>query len=229
MRKLHYEITSVTDEKLISLYEEIMAAAMNQVEKIVCKYRYILPRGWRCITKIDDPRRVGVHLDLQANPGGGSFAEVKMKTLEDFNKAATGTDNIDFIHELIGMAGQQNSELGQEILNMSSTAELRRAHHEWLKNELGYTDFYGAFCVPYDMLSARVGSSEKYQHGSIKIAFSGASEEQDVMFAMWTFRRIQNAMVETFKRDQFWFNLRELEEIPKVRFWIDNLDVRETA
>lgn len=241
MKKLHYEIASANSEGLISLYEEIMAAAMDQVERIVCRYRYILPRGWRSIIKIEDPRQAKVHLDLQSTQGGGSFAEVKMKTLEEFNKTATGTDGIEFIqdlvhgflhesvHDLTTPESKQTINVAQIFLKMVSTDELRRNHHEWMKNELGYTNYYGAFCVPFDVLSARINSPNECQHGIIKIAFSGASEEQDVMFAMWIFQRIQEAMVETFKKDQFWFNLRDLEEIPKIRFWIDNLRVRETA
>lgn len=246
MKKLHYEIMSTNNEGLISLYEEIMAVAMDQIEKLVCRYRYILPRGWRSIIKIEDPKQAKVHLDLQSNQSGGSFAEVKMKTLERFNKAATGTDDIKFIHDLIpeylhhlahGLTTPETvkqSNKAYDFLKMISTeitsaTELRRSHHEWLREELGYTNYYGAFCVPFDVLSAKVGSSNDCQRGLIKVAFSGASEEQDVMFAMWIFQRIQEAMVETFKKDQFWFNLRDLEEIPKIRFWIDNLRVRETA
>lgn len=229
MQKKHYEITHLSNEKLISSYEEIMAAAMAQVEDSVCRYRYLLPRGWRCIAKIKGADRTVAHLDLQSNQGGGSFAEVKMQTLEDWGVAATGCHDLQFIQRLIQGSPYEKMERGQEILKMSSLEEMRKIHHEWLREKLGYTNYYGGINVPYDELSAKVNSADQPETGFIQIAFSGASQEQDTMFAVRVLWSIQEAMVRTFTRSQFWFNLRELEEIPNVKFWLDNFGIEEAV
>ncbi len=229
MQKKHYEITHLSNEKLISSYEEIMAAAMAQVEDSVCRYRYLLPRGWRCIIKIKGADRTVAHLDLQSNQGGGSFAEVKMKTLEDWQIAATGCHNLGFIRELINRSPHREAERAQEILKVFSLEELRKIHHEWLRDNFEYTNYYGGINVYYDELSAKLSSADQPERGLIQIAFSGASQEQDTMFAVRVLWSIQEAMVRTLTRSQFWFNLRELEEIPNVKFWLDNFGIEEAV
>ncbi len=228
MKRLRYEILT-SNEELISSYEEIMAAAMTKVEELVCDYRYLLKRGWKTVIKISGHDGAEVVLVLQSNHGGGSFAEVKMATLENIHteRAATGGDDISDIEKLINEHDLQDTELGHEICEMLSSDNLSRRHHEWLKNNLDYTNFEGAIRMPYQVLSARLNEQDTPQDGEIRIAFSGATQEQDVMFAMQVTRIIQAALAESFPKEQFWFNLRGLQEIPTTRLWIDLLHMRE--
>lgn len=228
MKRLRYEVVT-GNEGLISSYEEIIATAMRQVEELVCDRNYLLRRGWRIIIKISGHTDVEVMLDLQSNHGGGSFAEVKMATLENIHtkRAATGGDDISYIEELINEHDLQDTELGHEICETWCSDNLSRRHHEWLKDHLGYTNFEGAIRIPYQALSAKLGEPNTPQNGEIRVAFSGATQEQDVMFAMWVARTIQETLAEHFPKEQFWFNLRDLQEIPTTRLWIDLLRIRE--
>lgn len=211
--------------EMISSYEEIMIAIMNQVDITTSNYDYLLPRGWRFILELDIAGADVMCLDLQSDKGGGSFAGVKMKTLTDFtsNKPATGIDKISYIKELIEANGLAKSELGTEICEMMDAKHLTRIHHEWLKDKIGYTNFYGAIQVPYTRASLFPAITED---AVIRLAFSGASEEQDVMFAVWVLQEFQKSLVDTIKGSHFTFDLEAFKTIPNVQMWFDLLDIR---
>lgn len=206
---------------------EILAAIMNRMEVTTHDYEYLLPRGWRLIAELDYFDQKTAKLDIQADKGGGSFAEVKMKTLKDSSskRPATGTDDISFIEELIVMEGLRETEVGAEICELMDAKHLTRLHHEWLRDKLGYTNFYGAIRIPFRAITIYPNMVDKNE---IRFAFSGGTEEQDIMFAVWALSEFQRKVVESFREFHFTFDLDALKKIPNVQLWIDLLDVRES-
>lgn len=65
------------------------------------------------------------------------------------------------------------------------------------------------------------------EKGEIRIAFSGASQEQDLFFALSIFEALNNSFVSLYPNTHGWLNLRKLEEISAVKFWLDLLSIKE--
>jgi len=84
--------------------DEKAAVILRIVGHLVCEYAYLVPNGWRLILKMKatSDSEPYCHIDIQSDKGGGSFAEVKMQTLEAFpNHAASGIISYAEIRELI--------------------------------------------------------------------------------------------------------------------------------
>lgn len=247
MRKLRYTIiTESYNQGVIPSYEGIMTAVMSRVENLVCQYKYLLPNGWRTIIHISAPKGVCACLDLQSNAGGGTYAQAKMNTLTCFPKRyASGGETIDELVKMIGLlktadwleplleAEEQKElerldDLMNKVSTFAATAEIPDSLADYMNEQYLIAPYYGAIKIPYETLSGKLNSPNQPEHGEIRISFSGASQEQDVMFATWIFRELQRRMVANLRTEQLWFNLRHLENIPNVQLWIDLLDVRES-
>ncbi len=231
MKKLGYNIT-VTDTMTKLALEKTMAGVMRTTERLVCRHDYLVAKGWRAIVELELNEEEQASIDLQSNRGGGSFANVKMQTLKDDEKrVATGTDNLNFIQLKVraSKATVASQEMAKEICGLDAKSQLTKIHQTWMRDELGYTNFYGGVKVPFDILSARLGMPHDPDRGELRVAFSGASEEQDTMFTMEIIKDLQISLERYFEKEQFWFNLRKHQEIPLVRLWIDRLEIGETA
>lgn len=233
MKKLRYTITAQPDnQEEISLYEEIMTAVMSGVENLVCRYRYLVPNGWSCIIHVRTPSKTNVHLTLQSNAGGGTYAQAKMNMLKGFEtkRYASGGETIselvNILHELD--ESEERNDLICKISKLETVSQVPDGLADYMNEHFHVAPYYGAVAIPYEVLYGKLGSSDDPQTGEIRISFSGASQEQDVMFATWIFRELQQKMVTNLCTEQLWFNLRHLEKIPNVQLWIDLLDIQES-
>ncbi len=203
-------------------------SVLRVLEECVCKYAYLVPRGWRFILKaqvIGDVEPY-YHLDVQSNRGGGSYAEAKMSTLELFSeKAATGGDDIQTVIEMCEKRGANVSFLSL-IKNLSAISNMTREKSDFMRDQYGIASMWGGVRIPYEDLIVD-GNKITTETGEIRIAFSGASQEQDLFFALTIFKALQATFVELYPNIQGWFNLRKLEEIPTVKLWLDLIGIKE--
>lgn len=236
MRVLPSSYNNFKDCAIHGAFEEVMAVVMDYTDDVTDQFNYLLQNGWRCIITIDSSQPNGnLRLDLQEG-NGGSFAEVKLHTVNSIIsntgtlRCATGTDNMQFVHELITAHKLCDDEIGREIMKLTAISEITRKQHEWLRGKLDYTTFYGAIKVHYSATKFSPPLEGNYpSSGTIAIAFSGASQEQDLMFAMLIFRELQERLAFAFKRDYFQFHLTELKKVPNARLWLDVLEIQKSC
>lgn len=155
-----------------------------------------------------------------------------MQTLKEapLLKFATGGDDLQYVLQTIRnrILLAESCQMYQEISNLSQASELTRRQHEWLRDEVNYTNFYGAVRIPYEEIYVADSSSIGAMNckGEIRISFSGASQEQDVMFALRVLRGMQ--FYHCTQGDvQRWYNLHELRKIPNIKLWLDMLKIDE--
>lgn len=67
----------------------------------------------------------------------------------------------------------------------------------------------------------------KKKTGVIRIAFSGASQEQDLFFAVSVLRMIIEKAEDNFPTARVKFDLNGLKEFPAIRMWLQLLGVEE--
>lgn len=168
-------------------------------------YGYLLPNGWRAIVRIDLPvahnnwEMDNLILDVQADEGGGSFAKVKMDTLEQYPKMiATGLLEFKDLSDLVLAAVQSNriarEDMGiaADLIRYTDGTALSRMQHEWLRDKLDITNFMGGVRLSiYGQESVLDSDDESFRKkGEIRVAVSGATEWQDtylaLVIAQWT-------------------------------------------
>lgn len=216
--------------------DEVLPMFLKDVERAIETYHYLLPRGWRLIIEGKATNEV-LKLDLQSDKGGGSFAEVKMWTLQDetpskdrAGKYYTGGDCSGHLLQVIRNRKllAEKCVMYQQIAVLYHLSDMTRLQHEWLRDEVGYTNFYGGIRVPYERdfsIVERAQAPTDYS-GEICIAFSGASEEQDAMFALRILREVQFHLC--WGINPPYYDLSELYKAPLLRFWLEELQMKET-
>ena len=208
-------------------YEEKTGAILGKLERLVCEHKYLVPNGWRCIVRMQ--RYEGLHpyyyhLDVQSDRGGGSWAEAKMHTVETLE--GCGATFPMSIKELCDVLEDcYESDFADEFSKCENVASLSKEQMARLvdcENGPGIAPGYGGIAVPYDRLIVKEdrAMSEK---GEIRVAFSGASQEQDLFFALIVFRTLRGL----FMGEHCWIDLGELEKIPPIKFWLDLLQIKE--
>lgn len=221
---------------------ELNAKILRAIESMVCRYREILPDGWRCCVEFQGVEDAEPYylLDVQSNQGGGEFAPVKMQTLKLFpSSCATGNIRPDMIRRALlppDLLSVEVNEMLDSLASLSSSSEITEVEWKILK-DLGITHWYGGIRIPYDILITDVvepflsGESSKQSveesKGEIRIAFSGAKEWQDTFFCFCLFERIQGILNSLWSKDQIWYNLRGFKADPNLQFWIEALGIRE--
>lgn len=202
---------------------------LRTIEHLVCKYKYLLPGGWRCIVKMQvaGDAEPFYELDVESNRGGGLYAPAKMSTLEMFpERAATGGDDIRSLSKMLADLGQNGTPWAREIRRLEDVSQMTEVMWIWLRDEMGIAPCYGGLRAPYEDMVVE-GSEITTETGEIRIAFSGATEEQDVFFALFILRELNASFVNLYPNVQGWINLRGLAEIPAIRFWLDLLEIEE--
>lgn len=202
---------------------------LRELEHLVCKYVYLVPNGWRFIIKmqVNGEAEPYYYLDVQSDKGGGDYAEAKMSTLELFpDRAATGGDSIRDLVNMIASQERTDNDWVKRIFERENVDQLTDETWEWLRDEVKITPCYGGIRIPYkDQI---IGESEiTDETGEIRIAFSGASQEQDIFFALGVFNALNDSFVRLYPNTQGWLNLSELEEIPAIKFWLDIFQINE--
>lgn len=210
--------------------DEKTGVILRKLEQLVCEYDYLVPGGWRFILKMQatGDAEPYYHIDIQSNNGGGSFAEAKMETLEMFtDHAASGLLGYEEIRDIIiNCDGSEDEQELLECIRIKGVESMNRAQHERLRDKYGLTVFLGGIRIPYKDLIVE-GDKISNESGEIRIAFSGASAEQDLFFALMVFRALNNSFVELYPNTQGWLDLRKLKEVQAANLWINLLDIRE--
>lgn len=204
MKVLNVHNIPEISEDDVNLIKSIVAAYVGDTseerydEALIDDYGYLLPRGWQVNIRIQPPgSKEAFTVTLQADNGGGSFADVKMETLLDRHAnevAATGTDSLEVVQQIassciakrIPVPGKDNNTRatlapGLSIITMSDpkASTLQRYQHDWLKEQAGYTNFFGAIQTTLSSLD-----DDCHESGWILVAFSGATETQDLALAI---------------------------------------------
>jgi len=179
------------------------------------------------------------YLDIQADEGGGSWAEAKIQTLGKMGLAATQPLEAQQILNWIYDAGMQETKHGKEICEdvidggILASDQLSKEAVEWLvdvKNGPGIAPNFGglklsAECRFFEENHEASLNSSKWkavtETDTIYVAFSGAKAWQDLQFATCALRKIVEHLNE-LPDESFDFNFASLEEIPEVKFWLKN-------
>jgi hypothetical protein len=200
---------------------------LRKLEQLVCKYPYLVLSGWRLILKmqVEGESEPYYHIDVQSNKGGGSYAKAKMSTLERHTKHdSTGNDSFCELREILGP--WRDRDECKQIFALNNIDALTKDMSIWLRDNVGFTHYYGGIRIPYE---DKVVEGDKIltEFGEIRIAFSGASSEQDLFFALMIFRALNNSFVKLYPNTQVWLDLRKLQKVPAVKFWLDLLEIEE--
>lgn len=227
--------------------QEVAAQILRMLEHDVCNFEYVVPSGWRCIVKVIDttPTVEGnpsqtelLYLDVQSNRGGGTYAKAKMRSMEEFDVFKSATHPLEdggTLMKVIADAGVKLTE-GTPNIAFGDINAINDEAWDWLRDQ-GIAPWYGGISVPYDCLASvpagggcqhgEVHYAMKQKTGIIRIAFSGASQEQDLFFATSVLRMMIDKADDNFPTAQAWFNLRGLREIPAIKMWLQLLGIKE--
>ena len=202
---------------------------LRKLDQMVNDYSYLVPDGWRFILKMHDASEEEpyYHIDIQSNKGGGDYAEAKMFTLEMFGKAATGGETIEQLREMIDTVGLGDSEVYSEMLDVENVDQLSDECWVLLRDVYNIAPCYGGIRIPYSDLIVE-GNNILKENGEIRLAFSGASQEQDLFFALIIFRALKDSFIELYPNIRGWFDLGELKKVPPARMWLDIMGITET-
>lgn len=172
-----------------------------------------------------------MYLDVQADEGGGSWAEAKIRTLEKCpGWVATHPMEIDELCSTLEYFGFLDTVSGREISEANLYAELAPEDIKWLvdvKNGPGLAPGFGGIKIPYrcNFVQASTEKEMIAESGEILIAFSGAAAWQDLQFALTVARRMRDHWDE--KKDEFLtMDFNPLKIYPEIEFWMTNLGLR---
>lgn len=211
--------------KAIENSEAKTGGFLRRLEQLVCKFAYLVPNGWRCIAEmqVDGDKTPYWHIDVQSNKGGGNYASAKLNTLKYFSDlAATQPLEIDFLADTVKSRGGDAGRLK----GFTSVDQMPDGILEWLRDAFAIAPCYGGIRVPYKDLIVD-GCNISDESGEIRIVFSGASAEQDLLFAVAILKAMNDSFVNLYPEVQGWLNLRALREIPAVRVWLDLFRLEE--
>jgi hypothetical protein len=199
---------------------------LRKMNELVCNYAYLIPNGWRCIAKMQKYGDESPYwrIDVQGDKGGGPYAEAKLQTLETFPElAASGELTTAMIKDHFKAHGGLPTYAEGLPDSVDKLTDLQR---EQLRDDAKLTLYHGGVRVPYEALIVK-GSNVSTETGEICISFSGASQEQDIFFALAVFRELQQSFITLYPNVQVCYNLGELAKIPTVKFWLDLLQIME--
>lgn len=166
-----------------------------------------------------------MYLDVQADEGGGSWAEAKIQTLEKCpGWVATHPMEIDEICSTLSYLG-----LDDEVISGANYyAELTPENIKWLvdvENGPGLAPGFGGIKIPYRCNFIETDEDQRKlvdESGEILIAFSGAAAWQDLQFALVVAREMKEHW--DAKKDEFLtMDFDPLKIYPEIEFWMANL------
>lgn len=228
---------------------------MTLMTDMVKDYAFALPHGWRFIAKIitttdkGTPPQQLFYLDIQADEGGGSWAEAKIQTMDMLNLAASQPLSAGRIRNQIRNLGMQDTTCGKEICctcneiyaaknykskgessDILTTDRLTPEAIKWLvdvKDGPGIAPNFGGlklqtrchFFRPSSEVIPMEPNQPIAETDTIYVSFSGAKAWQDLSFATCALRHI----VKHFRGlddECFEFDFEPLQEIPEVNFWL---------
>lgn len=166
-----------------------------------------------------------MYLDVQADEGGGSWAQAKIQTLEKCpGWVATHPMEIDEIRSTLDFLGLDDEVIGEA----DCYAELTPEDIKWLvdvENGPGLAPGFGGIKIPYRCNFVEVNDDQRElidESGEVLIAFSGAAAWQDLQFALAVAREMRDHWDE--KKDEFLvMDFNPLKIYPEIEFWMANL------
>jgi hypothetical protein len=208
----------------------VLYAKMLQLEK---DQKCVLPKGWRLIAKIrpDKTSKPSFHIDLQADKGGGSWAKAKMQTLENFPElAATFPMKIgQLLCAMEELDWGDEKDLFRSISKYDNNHSVTKLNDDLTKLLVdcergpGIAPHFGGICVPYtNTIIDQTGT--RVETGKIYIAFSGASPEQDIFFALSILETLHRLLASPYESNvtesHLDFSEFEDEEFSAIQFWL---------
>lgn len=207
-------------------YMPIITAIQRTTREVTSEYDFLVPRGWQMITKMKSGGETFLHLHLIEGKGG-SYAEAKMATLENFPQMPyTGADGCGDLLDMLDQLNKNDPTVIAAISSVENPDQLTKAQKEWLRDECKIASMYGGIRMPYEFLI----NTDKESHtneGEILIAFSGASQEQDAFFALWIFKAIQKALAKYQNNIQHSYDLSALRQNPVIHHWMKILHIHD--
>ena len=203
---------------------------LRTLERTVRDYSFLLGDGWRCVLEkqYEDEEKACYHIDVQSDRGGGDYAHVKMDTLRSFpNLWASGNVNFTEFVELVESKVADSKGFAENlklIKELGSFNLIPLSLRESLRDEVGITYFYGGIRIHFSSMSVADNDIDK-RNGEIRIAFSGASQEQDLFFALTIIKALNEAYDEIYPYSNYVFALDRFKNIPMVRFWLELLKI----
>lgn len=200
-------------------YTDLITAIQRAAKIATSEYGFLVPRGWQLIVKMKSNEETFFHLHL-AEGNGGSYAEAKMSTLENFpEQPYTGADGRGDILDILERLGKSDAAIVNEISAIESPEQLTKIQKEWLRDTCGIASMYGGIRVLYEFLINTDEPEPQTNEGEILITFSGASQEQDVFFAAWMLSTIQENLAEHQRNIQHSYDLEALRKNPVIHHW----------
>lgn len=201
-----------------SYYVQLVTAIQRAIIRATSEYGFTVPRGWQLIVKMKSGESTFFHLHLQEG-AGGSYAIAKMATLENFpEQPYTGADGRNDLLYMLERLGKKDTGIVNEISSVESPDQLSKVQKEWLRDTCKIASMYGGIRIPYEFLA---NADEPHTNtGEILISFSGASQEQDLFFAIWILDSIQHTLAQTQENIQHSYELEDLRRNPIIHHWM---------
>lgn len=213
--------------------DELVFAIQKTISAMTRRLKMALPRGWRLVVKVacesgkEAPPHELMYLDVQADEGGGSWAEAKIQTLEKCpGWTATHPMEIEEIRNTLDFLGFDDEVISEADCYTDLTPE----DIKWLvdvENGPGLAPGFGGIKIPYQCNFVQTDSNRGLvaESGEILIAFSGAAAWQDLQFALAVAREMRDHWNE--KKDEFLtMDFEPLKTYPEIEFWMVNLGLQ---
>lgn len=230
------------DRKVEAAWQDLVTAeVLRELKRAVAEFDYLVRGGWRMM--MSDTvwganrglREIGLALDMQSDCGTGSFAEAKMQTLQNFQDMALTRpmekrELIYTVERILLARTDLSSDADKAALEMLRECEdvsvIPEEGWKWMRDRLRLAPCYGGIRVPYEQIVLD-GKKPRTVGGELKVVFSGASEEQDLMFAFRVLRAVQRACEWNLPARQISYDFGRLRADPVARMWMDLLRIRE--
>lgn len=216
--------------------ERLVAHLLQAIDSMTSTYSFLVPNGWRTIIMIspDDihnTENIDYSLDVAADIGGGNYAMAKLSTLVSLGVPYTGNVTLRQVEAAVEDLANNDSQIEHYKSriagrNYSDPNEFDDELAEWLRDQLIYAPYLGGIAVP--MSITWLDDHHKANSTTVKlyIAFSGASQEQDVMFVTNLLKSFQEAFAaENDNVISIRYDIDPLKASPTNRLWLGLLNI----
>lgn len=216
-----------------------IARAMSDLER---EFGYLLPNGWDAIIEIEEPRpqnrpglRTAFKLHLQSNEGSGAAAIAKLTTMKRNNCFYSGISSVEEVSDKAYDIATRSYSIAKDSIYVREISAIKQRYAkvtqippellDWMRDELLFTPYLGAMSlIVSGQTFEKSGTTEEDE--IVRVSFSGATQEQDVMFATYLLRTTLQGMAEIATHTLYTFDLEWLMKVPAIRFWLEQLDIK---
>lgn len=253
MNIINYEIAGehISENGRMKL-QEAVAQILRVLDHNTRTFDYVLPESWRCIVKIvnaassipvmrSNPRYTELlHLDVHSRADGRwNYAEAQMNLMEKVEYFAFATSPLKNAKMLRGVLADAEAIAKGDIsdnIPLDNISNINDATWGWLRDQ-GIAPWYGGITVPYECFVSMPAGDDcdhcknryrmKKELGMIRIAFDGASPEQNLFFALSVLKVMIQEADHNFPTARARFSLDELNKIPTIKMWLQLLGIKE--